>query len=63
MAEPITVEFLRELYTRAWLSPSEEELRALVPVVQGFYDGAPQVEEILAREDEPAVTFALPVQP
>ncbi len=60
MAEQVTVEFLEELYRRAGLSPSLEELQALVPVVQAFYEGAPVVEEILAREDEPAVCFRVP---
>lgn len=63
MAEPITIEYLQDLYRNAGLSPSDEELQALVPVVQAFYEGAPQVEEILQREDEPWVTFSLPVQP
>lgn len=62
MAEQITTDFLRDLYRNAGLTPSEEELKALVPVVQAFYDGAPQVEEILHREDEPSTAFSLPVQ-
>ena len=56
----VTAEFLGDLYARAGLSPSRVELDALIPVVQAFYEGALVVEELLAREDEPAVLFALP---
>jgi hypothetical protein len=62
VAEQITVEFLRNLYRYAGLAPSDEELKALLPVVQAFYDGAPQVEEIFQREDEPWTAFSLPAQ-
>ena len=62
MAQQITLDYLRDLYRNAGLTPSEEELKALVPVVQAFHDGAPQVEEILQREDEPWVTFSLPAK-
>jgi hypothetical protein len=60
MVEPITLDFLRNLYRNVGLAPSDEELSALLPVVQSFYDGAPQVEGILRREDEPRITFQLP---
>ncbi len=60
MAEVVTPEFLRELCTRAGLSPSEQELQALLPVVQGFYDGVPVIEEIMRAEDEPLTVFTLP---
>ena len=60
MAEQISIEFLRDLYHNAGLAPSDEELRALLPVVQSFYDGASQVEGILQRQDEPFTTFSLP---
>ena len=61
MADQVTLEFLKELYGRAGLSPSQEELQALLPVVQAFYDGAPAVEAILRAEDEPAAIFQLPI--
>ena len=62
MPEEVNLDFVRELYRNAGLSPSEEELRALVPVVQAFYVGAPQVEALLERDDEPWAAFRLPVQ-
>ena len=56
---PVTVESLRELYARLELFPSDQELEAAVATVQGFYDGARQIEELLALEQEPASTFGL----
>ena len=60
MAQRITPGFLRELYTQAGLSPSDQELEALAPVVQAFYDGVPVIEEIIEREDESMAVFTLP---
>jgi hypothetical protein len=60
MAEQISPEFLKDLYRKAGLSPSDQELQALLPVVQGFYDGVPVVEEIMRAEDEPLTAFTLP---
>lgn len=56
---PITVEALREHYARLGLFPSDQELESLLPVIQGLYEGASQIEALLSQEQEPSNIYAL----
>lgn len=58
-APPVTVEFLRQHCARLGLFPSDQELEALVPLVQALHDGARQVEDLLMLEQEPGTVFQL----
>ncbi len=56
---PMSLEELRNLYSRLGVTPSDQEVEEALSVVQSLYAGARQVEELLDVADEPAVTFQL----
>ena len=60
---PMSLEELRNLYSRLGVTPSDQEVEEALSVVQSLYAGARQVEELLDVADEPAVTFQLTVPP
>jgi len=53
-----TPESFRTILAAVGLDPAECELMAALPVVQSLYEGARQLEALLALEHEPATTFA-----
>jgi hypothetical protein len=54
----VTPAAFRATLAAVGLDPSEAELTAALPVVQSLYEGARQVEALLALEHEPATGFA-----
>jgi hypothetical protein len=49
----VSVEWLRELYTRLGLHPSDDEIAAALPAVQRLYDNDRLLEARLTAEVEP----------
>ena len=57
---PVTIETLKEHFTRLGLSPSDEDFAAMLPAVERLEAAAREIEAMLPQDAEPGITLRLP---